>query len=271
MNASNFTAMLRSAPALLFLFPLVCPGVFAEGPILIPRVAKGGVVSYKVDRAGDQAAKDRDEPTKPTKMQTFQGTVVGDPDEFGHIRVSQKRGKDLFVTLLPDCRAVKDELIKLEAIEEGKRVLIVGQKRGLVGGLPKDAAPRRILGAQLIFRLAEPKEPASDAPATRKEPADALRGEVVSKEPLLVKDAAGELYDVRPVTNYRVLQVLAAGQEDLKKGALVLLTGYEERETLRPKGKTVERSVFYTRSFRILSPALTAKEYEKVLQYDASP
>jgi len=264
MRILSKPAMLR-ATGLLPAIVLLCSGLSAEGPILIPHIGKGGGVTYRVDRADDHFGKERKERETAHQFETTQGTVIGLPDEFGHLKLSRKRGRDLFVALLPGCRGVKDQVIELAELEKGSAVMIVGRKRGYVGGLPRGEERRRILGAEFIF-AAEASEDGDEG--DKKEQTGILTAKVVSTEPLLVRGADKALYEVRPVTNCRVLSIQSADQADLKKGVEVLVTGYEERVTLRPKGKTLARGVFQARSFRALSSDLAAREYKKILKYE---
>jgi len=267
MRISSSRTTLRAAllPSVLV---LLCSGLSAEGPILIPHIEKGGGVTYRVDRADDHFGEERKEREKGHRIETTQGTVIGLPDEFGHLKLSRKRGRDLFVSLLPGCRGVKDEVLELAALEKGAAVMIVGRKRGYVGGLPKGEERRRILGAQFIFTAKASEQAEDEDEGGKKEQTGVLAAKVVSTEPILVRAADEALYEVRPVTNCRVLSIQSAEQADLKKGLEVLVTGQEERMVLRPKGKTLARGVFQTRRFRVLSSDLTSPEYEKILKYE---
>ena len=256
---------------MLRLTSLISIGVFclpvhlrAETPILIPKVERGGA-GTRVGGSG-MSYKEREERGKRRKIETVQGVVISPPNEFGHVKMSRRRGKDLYLSLLPEAPVVKDEVSSRSGLKTDAVILVAGQKRGYVGGLPKGATRRRILGANFILSLPEGPEAPDGEEREARNPSGTLKGKLISEEPLVMVDAKENHYELRLAGNCRVVAVGEGSWEDAKEGIELKAVGYSERVTLRPKGKTVARQVFHIQGLRILAPKLRSSDYTRLLK-----
>ncbi|MDA0836219.1 MAG: hypothetical protein O3B01_23940 [Planctomycetota bacterium] len=254
------------------IFALTCSLAYTEGVILVPQFGKkevgtrlkagggGGVVSVTVDRAEDGIDQKEEKKTPRYKTVTYVGTVIDPKNEYDHIKVDQKIGKGTYLALAADSRAVKDVIIQESSLEKEDQLAVVGYKRGYVGGLPKEAPRRRILGATFIFKIGEQ----TLAPEENQRPqAGVVKGSVLSTNPLVIVDEMKNLYEVRPALNCRIIHIQQASWGDIEEGVRVRASGHEEKIILRPKGKTISRYVFQTESLRVLAPELKDSDYQK--------
>ncbi len=247
----------------------------SEGVILVPQfgnkktgvkmAAGNDIVDFKVDRAGGETDDDDDKTEARHKIESYQGKVLEIQNEHGHIKISPSKGKDLYLALAPDSRAVKDVVISNDSLVKEDSVAVVGYKRGYVGGLPRGEPRRRILGSTFIFKLGEQTQEVSKP---KRSQTGVTLGAVLSIDPLIIVDGDKNYYEVRPATNSQTVHVQQAGWDDIKENKRVIAKGYEERITLRPKGKTISRYVFQTQSLRVLADELKDSDYRKFLKFD---
>lgn len=279
-SARRNSASFRTLAELFLPSLLACANLAAESPVLIPRLKPkhvgSGPASYKVDRVDDHYGGGRGK-TKQDETESLRGTIVETRDEFECIRVRKDRGGDVYLSLQPGCLILKDEALPLSSLAQDDPLILAGELRGYVAGLPVEQPPRWVLGARFIFRIkntseggeeTEPDEGEEKSGFSVRQEAGLIAGLLTSIRPLVLKDADGALYEIRPVTNCRAIEVRTASAGELEKGMALHFTGHREKVTLRPKGRTLTRYVFETDQVRMLSSELAESEYRQILRYE---